>query len=842
MELDEMLDKLREKAQKKIRERQNRTPQAKSMFVRDDVRSYIPIRDIREGYIETATDMVKILEISPMNFETKTDLEQNIVIDRLARMLKVAPYHLQFGSLTNPADITELVDRLQTRIESEPGNPWNRLARSDIRLMQDISNREAFSRIFYVVISYPYRDTPDSRNHAVSELKKSEMTLRNGFASCGNFIVEHANEQEWTLSLLYRILQRRKSISLPFRLYKQEIDRKVAQMGIPEAEISPLSYVLPHKISFTRPKCWCVDGVYYATVYVSSNGFLHSYYAGWVSQLCHLGEYIDVNMFVRRADDAQFLSSALRLNIQHSRSVIETTRATSSKHDHAKARLNASVEIFNGLQGGQELYYFGVYITVLAASEHDLLNRVAQVRQYLTQNGMDSHTSALYSEEAFAMTLPLDSAKNPLWTNGKRNILTEGLAATYMFNSFALYDTGGIFLGKHCYNRNICAVNFFDTSKYQDANVFVIAATGSGKTFMLQTLATRFRYDSKQVFIIAPKKGEEYERCCTAVGGTFLKISPDSSVRLNIMDIYDFDTAHERELRGDAVFDNTSKLAAKIQNLISSLSLLIPDLSLVEEEYLNEALYEAYEAHGITKDNRSLYDEHGQRKTMPLISEVIPYYRAIAPEGSHEQQRVSAILRTFTRGDLTIFNEQTNVKLDNPYIVFDISANRERYIPFAAGISLDFMMQKSRSDRTAEKVAFIDEDWSVCGPQASKQSSDLVLELCKTGRAWGLSSWFITQDLKDNGEYAERLINNCQFKLIGATRNRTSLDAIQHTLELTDKEVALIASLNRGQFLLSTKSTRIPVDVVASDALAKLITTDHNELKKQISSAQTGGN
>jgi hypothetical protein len=99
-----------------------------------------------------------------------------------------------------------------------------------------------------------------------------------------------------------------------------------------------------------------------------------------------------------------------------------------------------------------------------------------------------------------------------------------------------------------------------------------------------------------------------------------------------------------------------------------------------------------------------------------------------------------------------------------------------------------------------------------------------------------------TGDPATGGAEAERLINNCQFKLIGATRNRTSLDAIQHTLELTDKEVALIASLNRGQFLLSTKSTRIPVDVVASDALAKLITTDHNELKKQISSTQTGGN
>lgn len=57
------------------------------------VQDYLPIRDLKNGIIETTDNRyIKILEIEPINFTLRSDEEQFNIISSFASWLKISPH------------------------------------------------------------------------------------------------------------------------------------------------------------------------------------------------------------------------------------------------------------------------------------------------------------------------------------------------------------------------------------------------------------------------------------------------------------------------------------------------------------------------------------------------------------------------------------------------------------------------------------------------------------------------------------------------------------------------------------------------------------------------------
>lgn len=73
----------------------------------ESVQDYLPIREIRNGVIETTDGRyIRILEIEPINFTLRSDEEQFNIISTFASWLKISPMRLQFKSITRKATRT----------------------------------------------------------------------------------------------------------------------------------------------------------------------------------------------------------------------------------------------------------------------------------------------------------------------------------------------------------------------------------------------------------------------------------------------------------------------------------------------------------------------------------------------------------------------------------------------------------------------------------------------------------------------------------------------------------------------------------------------------------------
>ena len=91
----------------------------------------------------------------------------------------------------------------------------------------------------------------------------------------------------------------------------------------------------------------------------------------------------------------------------------------------------------------------------------------------------------------------------------RRNVLLSGVAGSFPFYSMELCEQSGILIGRDRRSRSVCMLDIFDSNRYSNSNMVVLGMSGSGKTYLLQLIAMRYRQQGKQVFLIAPYKGAD---------------------------------------------------------------------------------------------------------------------------------------------------------------------------------------------------------------------------------------------------------------------------------------------------------------------------------------------
>ena len=596
-----------------------------------------------------------------------------------------------------------------------------------------------------------------------------------------------------------------------------------------KTEIPISSLVMPKEIKFQKGSYIEIDGLYYAYFMVPSDGYKSQVAAGWLSLLVNAGEGIDVDIFLNKEpkDKAQFrLGQQIRIN----RSKMKETSDTNTDFDEIDSAIRSGYYLKEGLANNQDFYYMNILITITADSVEELEWRSNEMKKLMVSQDLQMKPCYFRQEQAFLSTLPLNKMEKGLYALSKRNVLTSGVSGCYPYVSFEMSDDNGILLGVNRYNNSLIIVDIFNSKIYKNANMAILGTSGAGKTFTLQLMAMRLREKNVQVFILAPLKGHEFRRACHNIDGEFIQISPASHHCINIMEIRKTDQKANICLDGDQRAER-SELAAKIQRLHIFFSLLIPDMSHEERQLLDEALIKTYALKGITHQNASLYQQDGSYKPMPVLGDVY----AVLIENP-ETKRMANILNRLVHGSASTFNQQTNVRLDNKYIVLDISELTGDLLTVGMFLALDYVWDKAKEDRTVEKAIFIDEVWQLIGASSNRLAAEFVLEIFKIIRGYGGAAICATQDINDflaldDGKYGKGILNNSKTKIVLNLEDEEA-QRVQEILNLSDTEVMNITHFARGNGLILTNNNNVTVEFKASALETEMITTDRQQLQE----------
>lgn len=818
----------------KSRKRRSKT----SEFVQD----FLPVREIRNGIIETTDDRyVKIIEILPINFLLRSSEEQYNIISSFATWLKISPMKLQFKSVSRKADSDKHVAMVREELSREENQQCRQLGEEYLRLIKDVGNKEALSRRFFLIFQYEppagKRSSGESYADIYGMIQTAVQNAKTYFMQCGNAIVQPEDEDAFTAEMLYMFFNRSSCVNEPFqsRVERVVVDTMQAKgkiIGLDAVpHIRPANFIAPRGIDFSHYNFVVMDGMYYSVMHIRRNGFPHTVRGGWMSSLINAGEGVDIDVHLRRENRGKTLDKVAQ-RIRLNRTKLRGMQDTSTDYEELTGSIQSGYYIKSGIANNNEdLFYMSVFITISARTYEELLWRRGQMTDLLKSMDMYINECNFRQEAALRSVMPFLCIDPNIEKKAQRNILTSGAASTYMFTSFEMSDDSGVLLGINRHNNSLCIVDLFNTKVNKNANVTLLGTSGAGKTFTMQLLALRMRMRGIQCYILAPLKGHEFKRACAAVGGTYIKISPGSTNCINVMEIRRT-LSPEMELIDEMDYNSEdSLLSRKIQQLLIFFSLLIPDMSNEEEQMLDEALVRTYRQFGITHDNDSLYADkaHTRYKRMPILGDL---HKLL--EANPLTQRLAIIVSRFVTGSAQSFNQQTNVNLENKYVVIDISELKGKLLPVGMFIGLDYVWDQVKSDRTKRKAIYIDEIWQLIGASSNRQAGEFCQEIFKIARGYGAAAIAASQDLSDffsleDGRYGRAIINNSKTKII-LNLEPDEAEYVRETLKLTRTEIRSITQFERGEALISSNNNKVPVLVRASKVEQQLITTDRAEL------------
>ncbi|MCL2274207.1 MAG: hypothetical protein FWC16_04705 [Defluviitaleaceae bacterium] len=395
----------------------------------NELADYIPIKKIKNGIIYTADGRyVKIIEVTPINFLLRTPKEQRSIIWSFVSFLKISPIKMQLKCLSKKADIEKHLNIAKVDLQKETNAECRSLQQDYMNLLYNIGSKEAVSRRFFIIFEYePYLRAKDIEADAIANLNTITATARTYLAQCGNDIVEHDNDDEFTTEVLYQMLNRKSSFDVPLSARRREVivDYATKYGKVEVKDIPAVEYAAPHYIDFTHMNYIKMDGMYIAYLVVPTQGFKTHVQAGWISLLVNAGEGIDIDIYLAKQPKEK-ISQSLGRHIRMNKSKIKDAQDTNDDFDDLAGSIHGGYYMKRGIANNEDFYYANILITITGATKETLDWRVREMQKKMIAQDMTVQMCTFRMEDAFISSLPLASIEMNLYKWSRRNMLTSG--------------------------------------------------------------------------------------------------------------------------------------------------------------------------------------------------------------------------------------------------------------------------------------------------------------------------------------------------------------------------------------------------------------------------------
>lgn len=808
-----------------------------------------PIKDILDGIVITKDGrFVQIMEFAPVNFILLPEDEQGAIAHAFGSAIRTFPKKFQIKVLSRKADVESHILNIQKCMAMETNERCRSMQQQSIHQIRRDSVAGVSRRFF---LSFEFDEQTGLRSPTWEEVygsltfqaRQIEQLLSDQV--CNNELLSAIGDSDHTMDILYNCMCRKEA-------ELKTLDTKVADIVCAHivehgydmrsgAKIPINDFIAPQKIDPFHFNYVIVDGKYYCFGYVPRNAYPTKCRAGWLSPLVSMGEGIDVDIWVEQKS-AKEIQPQLTYSMQITQSNYINKGRSAADIVSLENKLQSEEYIREGLTHDQTFCYFSIMVSVVADSAEEVKQKFKAVQGKLIAYGLDLQPLLFNHDAALRSSLPLCSPDKCITRYSRRNILSHDLGAFYPFTSYEINDPGGIQIGRNRANNSPLFLDLYNRHKYINGNMVIFGSSGSGKTFLLQCLALRLRQQQTQVIIIAPYKGHEYGKACSAIGGTYIRISPDSPQNINVMEIRKYDNSVNEQLDGEFSAGG-SILTAKIQQLHTFFTLLKPDISHHERQILDEALTFTYKEKGITTRNKSLIDPRNpaRYKPMPTLEDL---ERNLAKKKGSIGIR-EALSLFVGNGSCKNFSNQTNVNLENPYVVIDVSDMPDSLMSIGIFIANDFVYDSIKADRLKQKAVIIDEASRLIGPQGTPEAATFVLKETKLIRAYNGILVIATQDTNDffalqDGYYGKGILASAKLKIV-MKQEPEEVPTITEKLMLSETESKRLIHFDRGEGLLVANRNHCEIKVVASPMEERLITTDPTEIANLNNIKRKGG-
>jgi conjugation system TraG family ATPase len=318
-------------------------------------------------------------------------------------------------------------------------------------------------------------------------------------------------------------------------------------------------------------------------------------------------------------------------------------------------------------------------------------------------------------------------------------------------------------------------------------NKFILGPSGSGKSFFTNHMVRTYFEQGTHVVLV--DVGHSYKGLCELVNGYYFTYDEKKPIRFNPFYIGEGD-----------------KLDTEKKESIKTLLLALwkkDTESFRRSEYvaLSNALQLYYQR---LESNRGLFPGFNSFYEF-LQTEFVEVLRSDGvKEKDFDVSNFLYVLRPYYRGGEFdyLLNATENIELlHQRFIVFELDNIKDHPIlfPVVTIIIMEVFISKMRKLKGVRKMILIEEAWKAI---AREGMAEYIKYLFKTVRKFYGEAVVVTQEVEDiisSPVVKQAIINNSDCKiLLDQSKYQNKFEQIQELLGLTDKEKALVLSINKA--------------------------------------------
>ena len=580
--------------------------------------------------------------------------------------------------------------------------------------------------------------------------------------------------------------------------------------GQPTAGVA--ATVAPASVEVT-PRFLRVGDGYAATLVVT--GYPAEVGPAWLEPLLSWPGRLDLALHI---DPLPAPTAATRLRNQRAR-FESSRRADNAKGKLADPYVEAAADDAADLaerlaRGAAKLFRVGLYATVHARSEAELLDACAQVKAAAASTLLEVQPATWRHLPGWTTTLPLATDTLQML----RTMDTAALAAAFPLASADLpaplpgedHPTGGILYGT---NPDSSGVVWWDRWAQENHNGVVLARSGAGKSYFVKLDVLRNLYSGVQVAVVDPE--DEYLRLADAVGGTIVRLGV-AGVKLNPLDL----PTHDR--RPDVL----TRRGLFLHTLISVMLGHAPPPA--ERAAADRAILSTYRAAGITPDPAT------HHRPAPLLADLTRTLLADPDPAAHQ---LAARLVPWVQGSFSdLFNAPTSTHPSGHLVVWSLRHLPDELRAVGTLLALDHIWGQIDAPSTrrlggasaTRRLVVVDEAWLLMRDGAG---ATFLFRMSKAARKRNAGLTVITQDVADvlGTDLGQAVVSNAATQVL-LKQAPQAIDAVGDAFGLTAGERRLLLTARVGHGLLISGVNRTAFEVISSPAEHALATTKPSDL------------
>lgn len=525
----------------------------------------------------------------------------------------------------------------------------------------------------------------------------------------------------------------------------------------------------------------------------------------WLSTLIDYDLTMDISMFIYPLETSEVMTDLKKELGQLGSSMTIKQEKGMVRDPELETAVGDIEELRDVLQRGESrLFHYSLYFTIYAKSKEELKTLTKQLESVL--GGMLTYTKqALYQmEQGFNSCLPMHIDQLAV----TRNLDTGSLSTTFPFSTATLSSNEGILYGVNRHNNSLI---LFDRFKLENANSVVFAKAGAGKSYVVKLEILRSLMLNTDVVVIDPE--DEYRKLCDAVGGSYLEVNLNSEKRINPFDLPHPDDPNSKDSGEDV-------LRSTVTDLHGLISLMVGGLTPEEDSLLDKALYDTYALKDITVDPKT------QTNEAPVMSDLVSVLNNMTGTESLTKR-----LSKYTEGTYAgLFNQPTNFKLDEGFVVFSIRDLEEQLRPVAMYVILNYIWTQIRLN-FKKRIMVVDEAWTM---MQYEDSARFLFGLAKRSRKYYLGLTIISQDVEDflGSQYGKAVVANSSLQIL-LKQSTASIEKISQVFGLTEGEKMMLLESDVGEGLFFAGQEHVAIRIIASYNEDAVITTNPQQLEEQ---------